>query len=353
MDLGSVDITTPLRANEVISQPTHRPSSSAFAGTESKRMNKEPKSDKKTKIKKDKAAANGDAERKSPKKLKSKNKKDTDASYAKEGGQSVDLLALDWHNEQSSAVVSASAIIANKTAPSSSFPQRLLTSSQCAISYSVSCVDREVRVHWRCVASSKEEVSVRLSIEPNVAVSHFLEGQIVEIAHNLRDGASSSATSVFVLSQPLQQCVLLSCSVSITAASLLGPETSSSSARLVIFPVSTFKPVKLNEEQLQEKLAKSSSKWASSSIQLSVASKPKTVFKILASLLHAHLVEVESQIKSATMSARTPTGCKIFVLAKVVSAQTVQVDVKCLGESKSESQQTADHVSSALSEMRI
>jgi hypothetical protein len=348
MDLYSVDITTPLREDEVLTQPTHRV------------VNSQPAS---SSIQEEKSS------RKAKKSSKDLNKESKRASRKSKNSDAVagdDLLSLDWDNstnQQHAAVPTAdlldmgsgpvdqpssAGISVISTKKSGVFVQRLVTTATCDIMYQVTTKGNEVSVRWKCSNSSPDAISVIVAIQSSPFIARFHQGPTIDIANNLVGGGSNIVESNYSLHHPLTDHVALACSVTIHRISLIGQDSSSSSASIHFHTVSSFSAYKLTEDEFQEKISKSSNKWSSSSVQIPSSSKSKTAFKGIATYLHAYMVESESS-KAASMSAKSISGCKIFVLVKAVSSgSAVQVDIKCLGSDITESQLVASIIAASL-----
>jgi hypothetical protein len=121
--------------------------------------------------------------------------------------------------------------------------------------------------------------------------------------------------------------------------------------------MSVFAPHVLDAEGFAIMLGKSSSRWASGSVTLrydAANTKAKHVFKAIAARLHAHQVESESS-KACSLCAKHVSGSGyLCVLAKVSKdGGTANVDVKCLLGSKQESQSAVDSVVASLSNLSL
>lgn len=355
MDLYSVDITTPLREDEVLKQPTHH------VVTNTQRVAPEDKPPKKSKK----------SSKDSTKKSSGKSKK-SDAMDPANDNQ--DLLSLDWENSNNLKSISpmedlldigsgtsnvsqglsstTPAVAAASSKKSGVFVQRLISNASCEVLYHVTAKGSEVVVKWKCSNLTQDTISVVATLPSSPLIAKFHQGQTVEIASRLTAGSSFVSESSYSLHHPLTDHIALPCNITINQSSLIGQDSSSLSGSIHFHPVSSFSAYKLTEGEFQEKIAKSSNKWSSTSIQVPTSSKPKTAFKGIAGFLHAYLVESESS-KAVSMSAKTMDGCKVFVLAKSFSGYVVQVDIKCLGSDISESQLVANMIAASLREIVV
>lgn len=394
-----MDITTPLREDEVLTQPTHRvvvTTSSTSQGAGDDDGKKKKKKEKSSKSKSKESGIDEAKKEKNDKKNKQKN-----SSAVEE-----DLLALDWnvttaHN--SMAVASASASGGDKignlldpalmmpapadtvtVAPVKSSLDQLVPMSssattstgkkskshsnigysllyhlgrQAEINYSAKAVDkdgREIQITWEAtnLSSNASTLSATVSLASSLFIRD-VQPRMLEIAKRLPSQDVSRSNSMIILQNPLTDTLILNSTLTLTvedpAHSLLGSDSSpmTVSIPLKILVTSAFAPYKLDESSFQEKVSKSSSKWAIRSAVIQSDSKPNSAFKRIAACLQAHLVETESS-KAAMMSAKTKNGCKVFILCKALGSGTVNVDVKCLGASEVESSQVAEIVLNAL-----
>ncbi len=119
----------------------------------------------------------------------------------------------------------------------------------------------------------------------------------------------------------------------------------SSSSSLSIF--STLKPSKIDEITFMKAIEKSSSRWKHSTIKVCITSsmKPKKVMKQLSSFLQATIIKSSSSLSSNLISIFMYSKSKlnddghVYYLIKVIDEElSIQIDIKCLYQSKSDSE---------------
>jgi hypothetical protein len=119
----------------------------------------------------------------------------------------------------------------------------------------------------------------------------------------------------------------------------------SSSSSLSIF--STLKPSKIDEITFMKAIEKSSSRWKNSTIKVCITSsmKPKKVMKQLSSFLQATIIKSSSSLSSNLISIFMYSKSKlnddghVYYLIKVIDEElSIQIDIKCLYQSKSDSE---------------
>lgn len=119
----------------------------------------------------------------------------------------------------------------------------------------------------------------------------------------------------------------------------------SSSSSLSIF--STLKPSKIDELTFMKAIEKSSSRWKHSTMKVSITSsmKPKKVMKQLSSFLQATIIKSSSSLSSNLISIFMYSKSKlnddghVYYLIKVIDEElSIQIDIKCLYQSKSDSE---------------
>lgn len=369
-DLQAVDITTPLREDEVLTVPTHRVVPTYTINHEQNTETREKSHKKDKKDKKDKSLG-------SKKDKKKKDKiKDT---------ESADLLTLDWqpsptpspaplisNNNQPDFIgltsspnlspvptLSSSGAIDQKKAPSSSghhYYSIAFSGRQCEVAYHVTSQDQNITLHWRVTNHSPESayVTVTAQIQACQSIKEIIGGKSIEICRNIGTNATSKASSTtFVLTEALYEAITIPVSITVSASSAQGPQINLVNIGLKVHGICSNQSYKLDENEFMEKMSKSSSKWASASLQIPCSLKAKHAFKSIANFLHAHLVETESS-KACSMSAKTASGCKLFVLAKSISgANAMNIDVKCLGSSQQLSKDTAMATIAALKDIQL
>lgn len=370
-DLESVDITTPLRADEVFLAPKHRevpslPSNSITSGgggiDASTSVAKETvDKDKKKKKKKDKSAE--------PK-----------SSLKREDFVNVDdLISLDW---PAPSISSATAPNTNNdnyfnegNAPSKSKKSsgscawQLLNSTKNVDVYYTSSFTTNpmtLAVSFRVVNGSADFATIDLTIPtlpPLLKLANSNCTSTLRIASNLRSGeeshtGSGGSSGVLMLTtsdgQPITSSAVFSCTISVVLESLMGPETFHGSGSIKIPFCVAFSPHKVDEQGFVILMNKNSTKWASSSVNLSLRNKPKTALKAICKFLQAHTVEISSNNKAASMCSKTPSGGFVCVLAKVSKdGNSLTADIKCLtgNSNKADSQVLADAMAAVLTDM--
>ena len=119
----------------------------------------------------------------------------------------------------------------------------------------------------------------------------------------------------------------------------------SSSSSSSIF--STLKPSKIDEITFMKAIEKSSSRWKHSTIKVCITSsmKPKKVMKQLSSFLQATMIKSSSSLSSDLTSIFMYSKSKlnddghVYYLIKVIDEElSIQIDIKCLYQSKSDSE---------------
>lgn len=165
----------------------------------------------------------------------------------------------------------------------------------------------------------------------------------------------------FLLSPPLnnniknnnnifQQQLLSSSSPSSVPSQQSSPlpsQQQSSSSSLSIF--STLKPSKTDEITFMKAIEKSSSRWKHSSVKVFITSssmKPKKVMKQLSTFLQATIIKTSSSSSSSDLisilmysKSKLNDDGHIYYLIKVINEELlIQIDIKCLYQSKNDSE---------------
>lgn len=392
VDLNAVDITTPLGVDEVLVVPTHR----VVPDNNTTILNPTP-------TKKSKSSKKESSKHSKKETTKSKKSQPTSAiiSSSVSSHYEVDnLLGLDWNNTGSNHVVATpssntaadNAVKSQSSKPSSSSATTTSSSSSMSgllwlslysdkhmdISYHVSVNttnQKKLSLHLKTVNHSKEgfNVSAAIKLLPSHPCRQFITAlkstennllsaaeDSLEIAGNVVAGKDTkkslelellhSFASSFVSFRDVSSGVLVvGCSLMVCVDSLLGPEAYPVQATIKIPVSANFSPLQMDEQSFAAALSKSSSRWASKSVTLSVSCKAKTAFKAIGGLLHAHTVESEST-KATSFCCKNDNNDKVFILAKYNSASNnLQVDIKCLAaKNKEDASLTADCIAQSL-----
>ncbi len=275
-----------------------------------------------------------------------------------------DLLSLEWDKPISSSTTdlldingipasgddhnTASFTEHHSSKKTSFFLQKLVSNHICNLTYSVSATANEVIVKWKCTNTCHDTISVVVALLSSPSIKKFPPGQECHVATNLPSGASNIMESKFSLCHPLTDHIVVGANIILHRATSMTQDTTSFTGSLQFHAVSGFSRYKLTDSEFQEKIAKSSRKWSNSSVQIPSSSKSKASFKGLAAFLHAHIVETDVS-NAACMSAKSPAGCKIFILAKLIPSGTaIQVDIKCLANEINDSQVMANVIVASL-----
>jgi AP-3 complex subunit delta len=329
IELGSVDITQPLQANEVLPVMKHREVSTTLNAKEDKNQAVDSK------------------------KVKNRKKKATD-------DKSNDLLNLSWTAQPEAAKVSEEAVESSEkklkkvaeTVSQPTFWHLYHNGKALTINYSVHANSKDgsqVTVLWSVenVIQPVMEATIEMQINPFVKSFH---PKTVEIAKNLSPHSQSQGS----LTINLNGCIFdnaittLSSILHLTTEGLIGPDTIHVSIPLKIFAVATFVPYKIDEDEFVKKINKASSKWAQRSISVPTTTKSKILFKRISEFLHAHLVETDGGSKAAMLAIKSPlNNAKVYLLCKVASA-VLSVDIKCLGNTDNDSLTTTLAIAAAL-----
>ena len=375
-DLDSVDITTPLRADEVFTVQKHRevPVSMSLVDGGNAGREEEGKEKKSSKKSKDKDADYVGA--KKSKKDKPKSKKGTVESA------SNDLLMMDWNDPPMPslpialpppAAYAPIEVISSKKKDSKTKEKEkekgkksshvwlpLLSDRTVDLYYSTTASNNTVTITLKAVnlSSSNGTVSVTVTFSSSAVVRPATPSNSnVRVASQLAPGDDNSASTDLVLigeaAAALTSNLLVSCTAHISFDSLLGPDSKSIAAAVKIPVCSAFSPNKLDEKGFLALMGKSSSRWASTSVKIPCSVKPKTALKAVGTFLHSHTVEAEN-VRAASLAAKSVSGGTVCCLAKMSKdGSSVGVDIKCLCASKTESAALADAVADALGELSL
>lgn len=224
-----------------------------------------------------------------------------------------------------------------------------------AVTSSTSSRGHSLAVQWKVVNNSPNGAAVSVGVHlnsPLLSADPTSRGYVA-LASNLRGGDAQTEMALGLFN-PVEESIALPAQFSISAESLLGQENRTVQGELHATVCASFSPYNISEDDFARALGKSSSKWASGSVEVSVSCKPKTAFKALSGFLRAHVVESESS-KAASMCAKTVSGDKVYILAKVSksNAAAVQLDVKCACGSQQESARIVALVTDALNELSL
>jgi hypothetical protein len=226
------------------------------------------------------------------------------------------------------------------------------------------CNDRNASVYYApsvsgstmTIALRAENVSANgcvISVEAGVtSVSNgaFRPSQpSVTIARDISVGADAKgAVDLTFDGNPITETLMVGLGIRVSAEGLLGPETSTVTAAISISPCVFNTPHGVDEDGFAGLVGKSSSRWASQKTSIPLQGSKKSAIKSLAAVMNAHVVEAEAT-KAASLCAKAPNNSIICALVKFgKDGSSVSVDVKCLGPSKTESQQAVDAVTQAL-----
>ena len=356
-----MDLTTPLRADEVFTVQKHREvpiSASAIISGDVPEKEVDGKKKKSSKKSKDVDSL------KKPSKSKKSNEPDND------------LLLMDWNDPPIPSVPKGYAMPSNPTEkkekdkePKSKSSSKkssgshvwlpLISDKHVNVFYSTSVAAQVVTITLKAVNIAKNgpNVSVTATFHSTSVVRPTTPSNSnLRVAHLLAPGGdSTAATELTLLSDTSNPSNMqIGCTAHVTVESLLGPEIKATAAVVNLSVCSYFSPNKLDEQGFQTLIAKSSSRWASSSAKVPCSSgKPKSALKAVASFLRAHMVEDENS-RAASLSAKSASGGSVCCLAKSSKdGLSVTVDIKCLCASKGESKSLADAISEALGDLSL
>ena len=365
-DLDSVDITTPLRADEVFTVQKHREVpvvlSASGAVTQAEEGDKKKKSTKKGKDNIDKPV-----------------KREKSSSRKSKSEPAGDLLMMEW-NDPPISIPSPMVSLHATTAPSQSEVLKmdkekgkhvssksskhiwlpLLSDRAIDIFYATSTASSIVTVSLKAVNNSRtgSSVSVTATFKSCTAVRPATPSNSnLKVAQQLAPGDScSAATDLVLLDGHSQQnpCNLqIGCTVHVAVDSLLGSDARSSPAVVKVPVCAMFVPNKLDEAAFTSLMGKHSSRWASSTVKILLSTKPKSAFKVIGNFLHAHTVEKESST-AVSLSSKSSCGGVVCCLAKLSkSADKLVIDVKCLCSSQALSQSLVEAVVEAVSDLSL
>ena len=367
-DLDSVDITTPLRADEVFTVQKHRevPVVLSASGVVAQ-------------------AEDGDKKKKSSKKVKGSkevdkpSKKEKSSSRRSKIEPAGDLLMMEWNDPpipvpsplmslHAAPVPSSSEVLKiEKEKGRHSFSKSskqiwlpLLSDRAVDLYYATSTASGVVTVTLKAVNSSRtgSSVSVTATFKSCAAARPATPSNSnVKVAQQLAPGDSCSAATDLVLleghNQPNPCNLQIGCTVHVAVDSLLGSEARSSSAVVKVPVCASFSPNKLDEGAFTSLMAKHSSRWASSTVKILSSTKPKSAFNAIGNFLHAHTVEKENS-SAVSLCAKSPCGGVVCCLVKLSkSADKIVVDVKCLCASQAASHSLAEAITEALSDLSL
>lgn len=368
-DLDSVDITTPLRADEVFAVHKHREvpvSASAFSEV----IEDVPEEGKKKSSKKSKDIAEEEGK-------KSKKEKSKKTKTKTESEPADDLLLMDWNDPPMPSIpvmpvsrpVAAVDIISDKKEKEKDKNSKgkkgshmwlpLLNDKTVDIYYATSVSSNIVTVTLKAVNSSKTGSSVSVTATFNSTSSvrpATPSNSNLRVAQQLSPGSdSSAATELLILGDgALTSNLRVGCIAHVTLESFLGPESKSSAVSLTVPVCHSFSPCKLDEKGFTALMSKSSSRWSSSTAKISCSSiKPKSALKAVGNFLRAHTVEAENT-KAISLSAKSASGGSVCCLAKLSKDGTsVTVDIKCLCSSKAESVTLSEAIAESLNDLSL
>lgn len=331
VDLSSVDLSAPLRDDEVLTELKHRQVPEYIPPKQELNF----------------GGGVGDGEEK--KKKKSKDKKSVSNVV-----DSNDLLGLDWG---SPAVVTPSIPVNDgdskkKKKSSGKVWQPLYSFKNVDLYYSVQQVSNtNISVHCRVYNGNSRPVSVKFSL----GGSHTLRpvsSSALQIVSNLTSGNEEMGSTDLLTHD--HQPIMYNGSVSAMVHLTIEGENNSNSCGIRIPITIGFIPNKISQEDFSSQISKSSSRWGSCNLRVNIGdTKPKTALKLISSFLRAHVVEEETG-KAISMSAKASNGGSIFILAKVSKdSNVISVDIKCLCNDKNESQKLSEIISQALNELVI
>ena len=355
-----MDITTPLRADEVFAVQKHREVlmsvSPAFSGDviEKGDGGKKKKSDRKVK--------EGDEPKKSKHDKSSKSKKIKEPTD--------DLLLMDWNDPPVPSLSMGHALPSKATdkkekekelksksssKKSGNVWMPLMSDKSVEIFYATNITGQIATITLKAVNITKNGSVVSVTATFNsspTARPTTPSNSNLRVANQLPSGDDATAvTELLLLSDSclLTSSLLIGCTVHVTSETLLGPEVKATAAVVRIPVCCSFSPNKIDEQGFQTLMAKTSSRWGSSSASISCSSgKTKSALKAVATFLRAHTVESEES-RAASLSAKSAGGGSVCCLAKTTKdGLSVTVDVKCLCASKGESKMLADAVAEAL-----
>lgn len=333
--LHNIDLTTPLGADEVMFVRQHREvaSSSHESGVpkEDKKKSKKDKSEKK-----DKKSTKDDSSKVSSKEKKidvASAKSSKSKSKVGDISASLNLLDLDFG---APIVTMPSAAAAqpeagdekkdkkkdkkadkkgDKKEKSSNVWLPFHTGRSVDVFYSLGDAGLK-RVAYRIV--NRGPVGLSISADVTFKSLHpfqSITGNTLRLAHHLASGGEAESHMDIECPDVITGNLNFPASLRVMLESASGVETMNVQVTLKIPVCTSFTPNALDEEAFSASISKSSSRWASSNARVTTAIKPKYAFRSISIFLRAHLVEAESS-KAASLAAKSPSGAKIFALAK-------------------------------------
>lgn len=364
-DLSSVDITAPLRLDEVLPVQKHREVVSA-----PEQLDKvESKTKKDKKEKKDKKDSNDKKDKKT--KDKDSPKKGKKSSSRREGYDNVgnngldDLLNLDWGGSSLAAPVAppiAPAPAPNTTTTKSKdskvkkgtlwqFLQRI---KNVDILYSVAGTGSSINVTLKAVNETTDGSVVTIDISVNGTSNIRPTSSSPLRISRVAPGTDAQGAITLQLDGALSTSAQLTCNISVSLETLLGPDKVVSTGIMKIPICALFTPHQVDDSGFAMLISKSSSKWASASAKLNSSSKAKTALKGIAAFLRAHTVEVEAT-KAASMCSKSANGGIVCCLVKCKGKEelSITIEIKCLCGSKDESQQLATSIAEVVGDLIV
>jgi len=299
-------------------------------------------------------------------------KKESKSKSKSSGGDSLNLLDLDFGSvsiapEPSKPAAPTSAPVASDTGGKKKSKEKSSKKDQAWLTFHTGkCFDvlyflgdssqsGTKKVLFRLV--NRGPMGMSISADANFksfAPYQSVTGNTVRLAHHAPFGSETDSSIELGSGDtaPVSNSHL-SATIRIMLETASGVETLNANATLTIPVSATFVPNVIDEDVFTASVAKSSSRWGSANAQVVSSLKPKYSFRAIGNFLRAHIVEAEPS-KAASYSAKTATGAKVFGLAKVSKdGSSVTVEVKVLASSKPESQTIADALASALGELSL
>lgn len=373
--LGNIDLTTPLREDEVLPVIKHRetPASSRVIEQDNAVENetkRKKKSGKKHKDEKEKEESSTSTKPSKKDKKHSSEKKETPDAMG-------DLLGLTWDNTANAPVNTIPSTKSSKVAATEREP--VIESSKSTSSkkrshhiwlplYSDNRIDLYYSLEYDPSSNSIINITFRTANSPSHSFQASVDiafpsscgygslsvanGNVHNIARNLSSGADQQETVHIKCNNPFSCCfsnIVIPCNLKITVDSFLGQDSQTVSANIAIPICSFFRPFEMNEDVFKQNITNQKVNFGSASTKLRYSStKVKKVFNAITDFLHAYEVERHDN-KASSLTCRGPNDSTLFALIKVKeSSQSVSIDIKCVSSDLSVSQEIANAVCSTL-----
>ena len=335
--LDGIDLTTPLRPDEIIPVQRHRETKALSFDVNDGSMN-----------------ALTTRERTKDGTTKRKSKKSTEKSVTK----AEDLLGMEWKdavplNSVNGRQLPGDIPVVNsltsrgtsqsKSSSSSRVWLPIATHAYLSVAYAAKAhsgtvITLYIQIRNNCSSASRVDCTALVgSLSPIHVCKDLASGQVEKASLKLNIARSEDGSTY---------TQFVDCSFKFAFEPQLGAEFSSLNASIPIHSCVSFTPNQLTPDAFYEAMNKPSKRWASTELSQVFSGDVASLKKLLGAFLGAHCVDHGPE--KVLFSCKIPPKGNLYCVIKFVGGQMIHLEVNCLRASKQLSERSLEEVMAAL-----